>query len=281
MIHRVGTRLLLLSILTVLVLSTAVFGQTPPARTTIPRTSWDGKPDFRGVWAGPGFSGKVGPGDTDEPILPNNYDPRIFPPFAPGGQAIYAPPSTGDLRFDDPLAVCMPIGMPRLIVTPLPHQFIHAPGVIVIAYEWFNTRRVIPLGAPNRPHMPYGEPGILGDSIGWWEGDTLVIDTVNFREGTLDDTVDDPTRAKPFNGMRARWHSDALHMIERIKYESPTVASYEFTIDDSKIWTKPWTVQKKMTFHPTWQLTEYVCDENNRCREGKCHDADIQKNNPK
>jgi hypothetical protein len=243
-----------------------------PTRTTIPRTSWDNKPDFTGVWAGPGFSGKVGPRDTETNIL-NKYDPKIFPPFVPGGQALYSPSSTGDLRFDDPLALCLPVGIPRLITGPLAQQWVHAPGKIIILYEWFNDYRIIPLGAPNRPHMPYGEPGVLGDSLGWWEGDTLVIDTINLYKGTLDETVDDI----PGQGLKARWHSDALHLVERLKYETPTKVTYDITYDDPKVWTRPWTANHKMTFHPTWQLIEYVCEENNRCREGKCRDADVQK----
>ncbi len=254
--------------------STLVFsqsvGQNTP-RTTIPRTAWDNKPDFTGAWAGPGFSGKVGPQDTEPNVL-NRYDPKVFPPFAPGGETLWNPGPRGELRLDDPLALCLPVGIPRLITGPFAQQWVHAPGKIIILYEWFNNYRIIPLGAANRPHTPYGEPGVLGDSIGWWEGDTLVIDTTNLYEGTLDETVTEhPT------GLSARWHSDVLHMIERLKYTSPTTVSYEITYDDPKVWTKPWTAQHQMTFHPTWQLLEYVCEENNKCREGKCRDADVQK----
>jgi hypothetical protein len=248
-------------------------GQTnPPTRTTIPRTAWDNKPNFTGVWAGPGFSGKVGPNDTEPNIL-NRYDPKLFPPFTSGGEKLWNPGPRGDLRLDDPLALCIPVGIPRLITGPFAQQFVHAPGQIIILYEWFNNYRIVPLGAPNRPHMPYREPGLLGDSIGWWEGDTLVIDTVNLYEGTLDETV----TPHPGAQLSARWHSDSLHLVERIRYTSPTTASYEITYDDPKVWTKPFVAQHRMTFHPTWQLLEYVCEENNRCREGKCRESDVQK----
>ena len=241
-------------------------------RTAFPRTTWDSKPDFTGVWGGPGFSGKVGPNDTEANIL-NRYDPKVFPPFVSGGETIYNPGPRGELRLDDPLALCIPVGVPRLITGPFAQQWIHAPGKVIILYEWFNDYRVIPLGAPNRPHKLYGEPGIYGDSIGWWEGDTLVIDTVNLYGGTIDETVTDLRDGK----LSARWHSDALHILERIRYKSPTAASYEITYDDPKIWTQPWTAQHQMTFHPTWQLLENVCEENNRCKEGKCREADAQK----
>jgi hypothetical protein len=168
------SRLALIIVLVVCVPTLVAAQSAPPikARTTIPRTSWDNTPDFTGVWAGPGFSGKVGPNDTEPNVL-NRYDPKIFSAFAPGGEKIYNPGPRGELRLDDPLAVCLPVGVPRLITGPFAQQWVHAPGQIIILYEWFNNYRIIPLGAPNRPHKPYGEPGVLGDSIGWWEGDTF------------------------------------------------------------------------------------------------------------
>ena len=114
----------------------------------------------------------------------------------------------------------------------------------------------------------------FGDAVGKWEGDTLVIDTVGLKAWTLDETVNefpsnDPKSKQP--RIAGRWHSDALHVIERIKYTTPMSASYDITIDDPKIFTKPWTWNSSMNLHPNWQLLEMICEENNRCLGGKCN----------
>ena len=96
----------------------------------------------------------------------------------------------------------------------------------------------------------------MGDAIAWREGDTLVIDTIGLREW--------PQSAN--NG----WQSDALHTIERLRHIDAATLSYEFTIDDPKIFTKPWSQPFQMKLHPSWKLLEQVCEENNRCEAGKC-----------
>ena len=98
------------------------------------------------------------------------------------------------------------------------------------------------------------------------EGDTLVIDTIGLREWTLDATT------RP----AIRYHSDALHVIERIQYTDPMTASYQITIDDPKIFTRPFSQDFELTLRPDWDklgLLEYVCEENNRCAGGNCRDS--------
>ncbi len=209
-----------------IVIAVMALAQTPAAaqsalaRQAVPRTP-DGKPDFTGVWAGPGFSHKVGPNDTDTPQ-----------------------------------------------VTPSPYaqQWIQAPGQMVVLYEYMHFFRTIP--TDGRPHHKDEELTWMGDSIGKWEGDTLVIDTVGLKEWMLDATHTEKG---------SRWHSDALHMIERLRYIDPMTVSYQVTIDDRKIFTAPWTQDFQMKLHPTWQLYEFVCEENDRCRAGKCVESDAQK----
>lgn len=239
------------------------------SRTTIPRAA-DGKPDFTGVWAGPGFSHKVGPNDT-EPNIIFKYDPAVMAPFQPGGEALIHPKPTGDLATDDALALCMPVGIPRSITGPFAQQWMQTPGLIVVLYEWFHTFRLIP--TDGRPHPKDVDLTWFGDSVGRWEGDTLVIDTIGLKAWTIDETINE----FPDGGIAGRWHSDALRVIERIRYTSPTTASYEITIDDPKIFTRPWTVQSSMTLHSKWTLLEMICEENNRCRAGNCKESDAQK----
>src|SRR6478672_8789030 len=120
--------------------------------------------------------------------------------------------------------------------------------------------RVIPVGKPHRADV---ELTFMGDATAKWEGDTLVIDTIGLREWTLSAS----------NG----WHSDALHTIERLRHIDATTVSYEITVDDPKIFTKPWSQEFQMKLHPTWSLLEQVCEENNRCPGGNCSASDSQK----
>ena len=235
-------------------------------RAEIPTAS-DGKPDFTGVWAGPGFTHEVGPYDTD-PALPAflaSLDPSLFPPFQPGGQEFMFRENVGDVRIDDPVALCFPDGMPREAFTFYPQQWVQTPRHIVIVNEFMHWPRVIPLGPPNRPHDPDVELTYMGDSIGWWDGDTLVIDTIGLREWQFD-SARDPSR----------WHSDQLHLIERFTYTDSMTVSYEFTFEDPTIWTRPWAQQFQMKLHPTWKILEFVCLENDRCSGGNCTPADVQ-----
>src|SRR5437762_13371590 len=104
------------------IMTASAWGQAVPTRQSIPRTA-DGKPDFTGVWAGPGFTHRVGPNDTDTPAV-TPYDLKKMAPFKPGGEALMNRPLTGDVLKDDPTAVCLPNGLPRQIVSPYAQQWI-------------------------------------------------------------------------------------------------------------------------------------------------------------
>jgi len=228
-------------------------------RKTIPRTA-DGKPDFTGMWAGPGFSHKVGPGDTDTPAV-TRFDRKKMAPFKAGGETFMARKITGDVLQDDPTAVCLPNGLSRQILSPYAQQFIQAPGKLVILYEYMHFFRVIP--TDGRPHDKNLESTWMGDSVGKWEGDDLVIDSTSLKEWMFDATHNQ-------DGEGSRWHSDQLHMVERLRYLDPTTVSYQVTIDDPRIFQATWTQDFQMKLHPTWKLLEFVCEENNRCLDGKC-----------
>jgi hypothetical protein len=90
----------------------------------------------------------------------------------------------------------------------------------------------------------------MGNSVGHWEGDTLIVDTVGLREGWLD--------------ARDHMHTDALHLIERYTMTSGTRIKYELTIDDPKIFTKPFTHTWEMRLMPDWEIEEFVCEDNNK-----------------
>jgi hypothetical protein len=88
----------------------------------------------------------------------------------------------------------------------------------------------------------------MGDSIGRWEGDTLIVDTIGFNDKTWLDRVGHP-------------HSEALHLVERIRRVDRDTLVDDLTIDDPKAYTKPWTGQTTRTLKPGWNIMEYICEE--------------------
>ena len=233
--------------------------------TTIPRTH-DGKPDFTGVWAGPAWEHRASTNDTDKfKII--IYDPKKMPPLTPKGQQMMFRKVTGNAAYDNPTGVCLPAGLMLEITSPYAQQWIQAPNYLVMRYEYQNNAsRVIPLDG--RPHAKNIDPTWMGDSVGKWEGDTLVIDTVGIKDWALDDKIHFPDANGEGDG--SHWHSGSLHVIERLTRTGARTASYEVTIDDPEYLTQPWTQTYTAVQHPTWNLLEFVCEENNRCKEGKC-----------
>jgi hypothetical protein len=240
-------------------------GDKPQGEQGVPRMP-DGRPDFTGVWAGPGFAHTGKPTDS---ATVRRYTESNMTPFKPGGQALLNRPYTGNIRLDDPTAVCLPNGLTRQIPSPYAQQWIQTADQLVILYEYMHFFRVIPFGPPNRAHAPVDEPTYMGDSIAWWEEDTLVIDTIGLNEWLLD-------AYHPEDG-GSRWHSDQIHVVERIRYTDRTNASYDVTIDDPAIFQAPWVEKWQMQIKPTWKILEFVCDDNDRCRGGNCVESDVQK----
>ena len=233
----------------------AVAAASAGPASQIPRPA-DGKPDFSGMWDNPKpASGPRGPATV--------FDKSKFPPFKPGGEAFYEP-RTGDTRHDEPRAYCLPSGFPSAFLGPYPVQIIQNAKYLVMITEFMRVTRVIPLDG--RPHQADIEPTYFGDSVGRWEGDTLVIDTTRFKRWSLDDNY-------YANPKEYRMHSDAFHTIERLRRTDAGTIAYDFTVDDPKIFTAPWTEHWQFTPHPEWEKTglyEMICEENNRCPGGAC-----------
>ena len=227
----------------------------------------EGKPDFSGFWTSPVTVDVIDPLAEGWPLIgweKKIFSPEKMAPFKPGGESLFYEPRTGDLRHDEPRAACLAAGFPNGMLYSLPVQIVQTAKYIVIIHEGQRITRIIPLDG--RPHRKDLEPSYYGDSIGHWEGDSLVIDTTNFKRWILDDYhYTDPTKS--------RWHSDAFHTIERLQRQDAKNILYSITIDDPKIFTKPWSQDFRMTLHPEWEepgLLEYVCAENNRCIGGEC-----------
>jgi hypothetical protein len=127
-----------------------------------------------------------------------------------------------------------------MLITQTPQQ-------VVFHYEMFDTRVI---AVDGRPHLGSGLRQWTGDSKGHWEGDTLVVDVTNFNG-----------KGRP---MAALLGSDALHVTERLKRIDENTLDYEATIDDVKVFTKPWTVGVRMVRSPSYKMFEYACHEGNK-----------------
>src|SRR5947207_2016219 len=171
-----------------------------PNGTPVPRTP-QGRVDLSGVW------NKAIHQNTSKPVEPLPFTPAGLKAFNDVANVI------------DPTSRCILPGVPRVNNSPYPFQIMQLSDRVVFVYEYMHNFRVI--YTDGRGHRKSWEPSLMGDSIGRWDGDTLVIDTVNLTDRTwLDD-----------HGNR---HSDALHVVERWRRVSATKLHYEETIDDPK-----------------------------------------------
>ncbi len=147
-----------------------------------------------------------------------------------------------------PLLRCVPPGVPRVWTMPAPFEIISLPGRILLYYEFEHLVRQI--HTDGRDHPKDLIPSWMGDSVGKWDGDTLVVDTTGFKNGTWIDNTGLP-------------HSDALHVVERLRRVSHDVLQLDITIDDPKTYTKPWSAQRVFDLKPGWEIGEQICEENN------------------
>ena len=203
---------------------------TTPSSGAVPRMP-DGKPDLTGVWDIPYVA------DMSKSIGPL--------PFTPWGEANF---KAYDPSKFDYTAHCLPAGLTRQMNTPMPLEIFQLPNRVAILWEAWNTFVVIPL---NRDHPKDPDPTWMGNSVGHWEGDTLVVDSIGFNDRTRLDTIGHP-------------HSDELHVIQRFTRTDPMHIGYEVTVDDPKAYTHPWTNKRVFTLKPKWELMEYSCEENNK-----------------
>jgi hypothetical protein len=176
------------------------------------------------------------------------------PPMTAWGQAqlnaaktSFGPHAYPLAETNDPVYhTCAPLGFPRIYLYPLPLQIMQAPGQVIMLFEYDSTRHQI--YTDGRSHDTALGPLWNGDSIGHWEGDTLVTDTVNFNDKTWLDRMGHP-------------HSDQLHVVERIRRVDHDHLVDDLTIEDPKAYTKPWTAHQIFVLKPKWTLAEAFCED--------------------
>jgi hypothetical protein len=160
-------------------------------------------------------------------------------------KAGYGPYASADSQ--DPVLRCVPPGIPRILLMPFPVQIIQSPGAVVMLFEYDHFIRQI--YTDGRPHPKDLDPTWMGDSIGKWEGDTLVVDTVGLTDRTWLDQVGHP-------------HSDSLHIVERIRRVDHDTIEDNITFHDPRAYKSSWTGQQVFKLRPNWRLAEYVCEDN-------------------
>src|SRR3989449_241315 len=231
------------------------------AQSAVPRGP-DGKPDLTGVWQGGsnvrgsweeanaglgvGGSGR----NPETPAVISSNDRAAGREGAPYQEwaAKKVMESFNNRGIDDPTARCLPAGVPRSVMLGLfPQKIVQTPKEIVVLYEYMNTFRTIPLNARHADDLL---PSYMGDSVGHWEGDTLVVDVIGFND-------------KTWLAGTGTFHSDQLHITERYTRVDKDQINYEVTMVDPKVLTKPWTLRSTIMLREGTRLEEYICAENN------------------
>ena len=220
-------------------------------RPGVPKTPAASRtPDLAGVW------------DTQNPrgFQPNTAAfPGEIPPLTPWAEAqlaatspAYGPRAVPDST--DPVNPtklgahgCFPPGVPRIYLHPVPMEIIQIPGRVFLRFEFDHLLREI--WTDGRGHPSDWNPTYMGHSIGKWEGDTFVVDTIGFNDKTWLDRL----------GHR---HSEDLHVIERFRRVDHDTLQDDITMEDPKTFTKPWNTHVIFALRADWEILEHACADN-------------------
>ena len=219
------------------------------------RRKSDGKPDFQGFYIPDGGGANYG------------LEKHVGNPLNPAGRGVIIDPPDGKLPrqawaerewtdrnrpergYDDPTAHCFPAGVPRSMYVPTSFQIVQTPDHILFLHERVAWRIVrIVQAADKRVHLPDNMRLWQGDSIGHWEGDTLVVDTTNFNGKTWLNEVGEVI-------------SYTEHVVERFSPGGPDKVNYEATVADPVVYTKPWTIALSFNRQKDFELLEAACHE--------------------
>ena len=224
---------------------------SPNLTAPAPRTA-DGKPDLSGMW-GPvrdrplnesleGQANPTGPFWDFGSVVPGGL------PYQPWAAEVHAK-RMADHSKDNPDVVCMPLGILQMNTHPFQRRFLQTPGYLAILHERdLEYRQIFTDGRP-LPEDP--QPSWNGYSTGRWVGDTLVVETIGFREGLWAD----------YNGSPITGAAKITERFHRINFGSMEL---EMTVDDPKAYTKPWTAKMNLAIQLDSDLLEYVCLEGER-----------------
>jgi hypothetical protein len=208
----------------------------------------DGRPDFGGdgAWY-PGFSGNIAEMQWKGV---HSADKHVDVPFLPWALDVFNQRVESNSK-DDPEAQCLPVGVPRYMFDPYPFQMIQTPDKVIFIFEGDNYLwRIVPLEA-GRQHPKDIKPTWLGDPVGHYEGDTLVVDVVGLNGRAWMDQAGHP-------------QSPQQHLVERYTRTDSLTLKYEGTIDDPGAYSHPWTTSNTVSWRPKFELMESICQENEK-----------------
>jgi hypothetical protein len=235
--------------------ATFISAQSSSAKPYSPPKTTLGKPDLQGVWQA------LTTAAWDIQDHPGQLFPGLPPRFGvPAGQGVvegneipYQPWALGQKQKNyenrmtaDPEARCYMPGVPRVTYMPYPFQIFQFEDRVVILYEYLHITREIFTDGSRHPEIPV--EFWMGDSRGRWENDTLVVDVTLFTNQTWFDRA-------------GNFHSENLHVVERYTRTGPDHLLYEVTIEDPKVFTRPWKMQMPLyrRQEPGSQLLEFEC----------------------
>ncbi len=232
-------------------------GQGQPARRyRAPRTA-DGKPNLNGIWQALNTANW----DIQDHSARPGPIPSLGAVFAvPAGQGVvdghdipYQPwavekkkQNAANWLAEDPEVKCYSPGVPRATYLPYPFQIVQTPSHVLVAYEFATAVRTIYMGKTEEESFE----SWMGQSVGRWEGDTLVVEVTNQTDRTWFDRA-------------GNFHSDAMKVTERYTPTGPDTLLYEATIEDPKVFTRPWTMRMPLyrRLDANVELLEYKCVE--------------------
>jgi len=240
----------------------------PDLTAKAPRAS-NGKPDLSGVWhseySPPGEIQRLF-GDELARYAVLGDDPQEFPKYFLNSLVDFKPsesplrPEFAELAHTNgekkgtlaPVARCLPQGLPRADLTNYaPFKMIQTPTEIVVLYEIDNTFRQIYLDGRKLPQD--AQPSWLGYSVGRWDGDTLIVDAAGFNDKSWLDVAGHP-------------HSEALHVQERFHRRDFGHMELGVTIEDPKMYTRPWSFKVNLVLNADSDVLENICNENEKDR---------------
>jgi hypothetical protein len=242
-----------------LLAASLAFGQTAAPKATHPAPTaadWAAlgkRPDFTGVWeTAPGARG--GARGAARPA-----GPQLTPAYAEKAKAQVAPKAE-----DNQTANCLPPGLPGIMGQPYPIELLLTPGQMTIIIEAYTQVRHVYTDGRPMPADP--DPNFNGTSIGHWDGDTLVVETMGFA---------DTPRGLTFP------YSSKMKITERFQLTDPDTLAIETTVTDPEALTMPYSMGSR-TFkrHRSWTIAEYICEENNRNFVDQNGKAGVNLSNP-
>jgi hypothetical protein len=224
-----------------------IAGQAPTSYA-VSRTP-DGQPDLQGIWQ------VLGSADWDIQAHPAQKGIAAGTGIVEGNVIPYHPAAEAKKRENhanrltaDPLNKCYRPGVPRITYLPFPFQIFQFPDMVAIVYEYLHDTRFIYTDGKDSHPDPNVIDFWMGHSLGRWEGNSLVVDTTNFNGQTWFDRA-------------GNFHSDALHVVERYTRTSADIITYDVTIEDPKVFTRPWKMSMLLYRRQEQgvQILEYEC----------------------